>query len=285
MKLAGAPISWGVCEAPGWGHQLTPKRVLAEAQALGMSAVEAGPQGFLPSDAKRARRVAASHGLTIIGGFVTAILHARDRQAEQLAEVERQARWLADAGADILVLAAASASDGYETATTLDEAEWRMLLDSLVKLREMAVLRGLRLAVHPHVGTVIESAQTIERLLRETSVPLCLDTGHIFVGGADPAEIVEKEPGRVIHVHLKDADDELATLVRERKIPYHDAVRRGLFRPLGEGDVGIADVIAALRASSYDGWAVLEQDVMLRSEADDPLPAIEKSLAFAKAHA
>ena len=285
MKLAGAPISWGVSEVPAWGHQLPPKRVLADARAFGMSAVEAGPPGFLPSDPKRARRLLASHDLSLAGGFVTAVLHVRDRQAEQIGEVEKAARWLAEAGGEMLVLAAATGRDGYEAVERIDDPAWRTLLDSLVKIREMAVLRGVKLAVHPHVGTVIEDADTVERLLKETSLPLCLDTGHIFVGGADPADIAESVPGRIAHVHLKDADDDLATLVRERKLPYAEAVRRGLFRPLGEGDASIGDVLAALAASRYDGWAVLEQDVMLRSEADDPRPAIEKSLAFAKARA
>ena len=47
-RLAGAPISWGVCEVPGWGRQLPPDRVLAEMAGLGLSATELGPLGYLP---------------------------------------------------------------------------------------------------------------------------------------------------------------------------------------------------------------------------------------------
>ena len=40
LKIAGAPISWGVCEVPGWGYQLTPNRMLAEMREVGLSATE-----------------------------------------------------------------------------------------------------------------------------------------------------------------------------------------------------------------------------------------------------
>ena len=79
-KIAAAPISWGVCEVPNWGTQLAPDRVLDEAQRLGFHAIEAGPPGFLPSDAKTAVRALDARGLRCIGGFVTAVLHDRARR-------------------------------------------------------------------------------------------------------------------------------------------------------------------------------------------------------------
>ena len=264
MRLAAAPISWGVCEVPRWGYQLDRGRVLDDAARLGLREVEAGPPGFLPADAREARALLDKHDVRVIGGFVTAILHQADRLEAQLRALERQAAWLSDLGSEVLVLAA------------------------LPRAVEVARRRGLDTALHPHVGTVIETAASIARVLSESDIPLCLDTGHIFVGGGDPARIAREYPRRIRHVHLKDADRALASAVRERRIGYAAAVAKGLFRPLGEGDAGIADVLVALKASNYSRWGVLEQDIALAgppTEANDPAREVARSRDFARAHA
>jgi inosose dehydratase len=287
MKLAAAPISWGVCEVPGWGFQLDPGRVLADAVRLGLSDIEAGPPGFLASDAKTARASVERHGVHVIGGFVTAVLHRRERLAGELAKLETQARWLAEIGAEILVLAAATGRHDYDVPMDLTDAEWTALLVALPKVVSIAKSLGLATVLHPHVGTVVERPDAIDRIVRGSDVPLCLDTGHVFVGGGDPVAIASEHPDRVRHVHLKDADATLSAAVRERRIPYATAVARGLFRPLGQGDARIALVLAALKAARYDGWGVLEQDIALGeapTEANDPARDIARSRDFALAH-
>src|SRR5438876_12010244 len=108
MRLAAAPISWGVCEVPGWGFQLARGRVLDDAARLGLREVEAGPPGFLPANAREARALLDKHDVRVIGGFVTAILHQDDRLEAELMALERHAAWLSDVGSEVLVLAAAS---------------------------------------------------------------------------------------------------------------------------------------------------------------------------------
>jgi inosose dehydratase len=279
LKLAAAPISWGVCEVPGWGHQLDPARVLADARRLGFTAIEAGPPGFLPPDASAAAALCAEHGLGIVGGFVTAVLHSAHPDIDALSQ---SASWLSEAGAGVLVLAAATGVPGYEAAFEMTAKEWRRLLDSMREAAAIAADEGIALAVHPHVGTAIERPEDITRLLDGSDVDLCLDTGHVFVGGGDPVAIAKAAGDRVRHVHLKDVDGALALTVRERRMGYAEAVRRGLYRPLGKGDARIGDVIAQLDARGYDGWGVLEQDVALDDEAADPSVWVEESLAFLK---
>jgi inosose dehydratase len=288
MRLAAAPISWGVCEVPGWGFQLGRDRVLDDAARLGLRDIEAGPPGFLPTDAGETRALLARHGVRVIGGFVTAVLHRPESLDAELASLERQATWLAALGSEVLVLAAASGGADYDVPAELTADEWRALLAALPRAREAARAHGLDTALHPHVGTAIESAASIDRILRESDIPLCLDTGHVFVGGSDPARIAREHPRRIRHVHLKDADGELATAVRERRVPYAAAVAQGLYRPLGDGDARIADVLAALKASGYAGWGVLEQDIALAgppTEANDPAREVARSRDFARAHA
>lgn len=282
-KIAGAPISWGVSEVPNWGAQLSPDRVLDEAERLGFRAMEAGPPGFLPSDAAAAARTLDAHGLRCIGGFVTAVVHDRARRDAELASVERQAAWLHAAGAELLVLAASTGRDGYEERRELSDAEWTTLFETLPLVEAIATAARLTVAVHPHVGTVIEQPRDVERLLARSHVGLCLDTGHLFVGGGDPAGVARAAGRRVRHVHLKDADAALSAAVRERRLSYAAAVQQGLYRPLGDGDAGISQVLTELRSIGYDGWYVLEQDVALKDDTADPLPAIERSFMFVSA--
>lgn len=282
-KIAAAPISWGVSEVPGWGAQLAPDRVLDEAKRLGFRAIEAGPPGFLPADPRDAARALDSRGLRCIGGFVTAVLHDRSRRDAELAAVQRQASWLHDAGAEVLVLAAATGREGYEERTELSDTEWTALFEALPFVAAIARAGRLAMVVHPHVGTVIEHPRDIERLLARSSADLCLDTGHVFIGGGDPVTIARAAGRRVRHVHLKDADGALSDAVRERRVSYAAAVQQGLFRPLGDGAARISDVLTELRSNGYAGWYVLEQDVALKDAKADPLPAIERSLTFVSA--
>jgi len=283
MRLAAAPISWGVCEVPGWGLQLTAERVLADASRLGFTEIELGPPGFLPVG----RDAIARHRLRVIAAFVTAVLHQPERRDAELASVEEQARHLASLGGEVLVLAAATGRDGYDVPASLGDDEWRSFFEMLPRVREIASRHGLRTTLHPHVGTAVETPDAIDRVLQDSDVPICLDTGHVFVGGGDPVRLARENASRVAHVHLKDVDGGLAKDVRERRLPYASAVARGLFRPLGDGDARIAEVISALRDAGYDGWYVLEQDCALTAaptEANDPVRDIARSRDFARAH-
>lgn len=288
MKLAAAPISWGVCEVPNWGFQLPRERVLADAARLGLRDIETGPPGFLPDDDADARAFVDARGLRVVAAFVTAVLHRADRLEDELRSVDRQSARIAALGGEVLVLACATGLDGYDAPADLSGEEWTALLGALPRVMALAARHGLRVALHPHVGTVIESGASVDRVLRTSDVALCLDTGHIFVGGGDAVRIVREHPARIAHVHLKDADAALAAAVRERRVPYAQAVKRGLFRPLGAGDARIGEVLAALREARYAGWVVLEQDVALDAppgEGSDPVRDVIRSRDFALAHA
>lgn len=283
MKLAGAPITWGVCEVPDWGLQLEPDRVLGQMRALGLGATEAGPPGFLPADPSGARTLLQKHALGMVGGFVTAVLHRPEVRAAELAAVERQASWLASLGADILVLAAATGRAG-SAADEVNDAGWRALFIALDAIGKIAASHRLTLAVHPQFGTVIERAAHVDRFLSGCTHGLCLDTGHLALGGADPVDVAKRAGDRVRHVHLKDVDTMLGTRVRERAIDYAPAVRGGLYCALGEGSARIADVLSLLRGRSYRGWYVLEQDVMLDAVPEGIPDRIERGVDFARTH-
>ena len=282
-RVAGAPISWGVNEVPGWGHQMNAGRVLGEAASLGLSALEAGPEGFLPADSADASRMLSAHGLRFVGGFVPVVLHDAEAREKELASVERQAGLFSAIGADVLIVAAATGREGYEETVELDEDSWVELFGNLASVEEVGARHGLTVAVHPHFGTVIERRRHLERFLEGCETGLCLDTGHLMVGGDDPVRVAEVARDRVGIVHLKDVDLGLAERVAAGELGYEDAVRRGVFRPLGDGDVETERVIGLLEESGYEGWYVLEQDVMLSGEPEEgegPIQDVRKSLIF-----
>jgi inosose dehydratase len=279
-RIAGAPISWGLCEVPGWGYQLSPTRVLSEMRGLGLVATEFGPPGFLEADANSRVAQLAEYGLGAVGGFHVAVLH--DPGHDPLPGVDAFVDECLAAKAGMVVLAAGTGRDGYDARPELDESGWQTLLSNLDRLSDHARSRGVELSLHPHMGTMIENGDEVQRVLDGSHVGLCVDTGHLAAAGADPGAIVAANPARVRHVHLKDVDSALASRVVDGSLAFGDAVRDGMFVPLGRGDVDITGIVDALEGAGYQGWYVLEQDVMLQREpdGDGPVADVRTCLAY-----
>lgn len=280
LKLAGAPISWGVCEVPGWGYQLTPHRVLAEMRDVGLAATELGPEGFLPSDPGELTALLDSFGLSCVGTFVPVLLH--DAGHDPLPDIAAPLEALVACGANVLVLAAATGTDGYDSRPILDDDQWAILLDNLDRLAAAAAEKGVLAVLHPHAGTMVETRSEVDRVLTGSEIKLCLDTGHLLIGGTDPLQLARAVPGRIAHAHLKDVDAALAARVQTGELTYTEAVREGMYTPLGGGDVDIAGIVTALRSNGFDGWFVMEQDTILDGEPVDegPVRNVRTSVAY-----
>ena len=280
QRIAGAPISWGVSEVSGWGYQMSRERVLKEMRALGLAATEAGPTGFLPEEPVEMREFLARCDMTLVGGFTPLVLHEGDGWRANLNTVAHR---FSAAGADVIVLAAATGLGDYDARADLSANDWRRLLQALDAADGLAAEHGLQLVFHPHVGTLVEKSEEIDRVLEGSTVPLCLDTGHVMLGGGDPVAIAGRAPERIRHLHLKDVDAEMARRVASGALAFSDAVRAGVFRPLGDGDVDVRAIVRSVRAAGYDRWYVLEQDVMLDAEPADgsgPQEDVARSLAY-----
>ncbi len=281
QRVAGAPISWGVCEVPGWGHQLDPEVVLTQMREVGIAATEFGPDGFLPDAPEAKAATLAAHGLASVGQFVPVVLH--DPQSDPLPIVDTAMTALVAASASTVVIAAATGADGYDDRPVLDDAQWATLLHNLDRIKDAAAARGLTATLHPHVGTIVESGEEADRVLEGSRIGLCLDTGHLLIGGGDPVRVAVEHPERIGHVHLKDVRLDLAREVQDGRDTYTGAVARGMYVPLGEGDVDIAAIVRALEGAGYTGWYVLEQDTILTGAPEDtgvdPVADVRASIA------
>jgi inosose dehydratase len=278
--VAISPVCWGVSEIRGWGAQHEPERVLREIASLGETAIDAGPAGFLPDRSEATRALLKRHRLRAVAGPVWAVLHHHDLRDQELAHIDGHAAWLAALGADTLVLTLIGSRSDGDPDVRLSSTGWAHLLNAIGSVRHVCTVRGLRLAVQPRHGSTIQGPADIERLLVGSDAGVCIDIGHLVVAGADPIEVVELAAGRIDHVHVSDVDEALAEDVRGGRLSYGDAVSRGLFKALGEGDAGVGEVLDAVQRSGYSGWYCVELERRLESLQDDVLTDARASVAF-----
>jgi inosose dehydratase len=282
-RVVGAPISWGVCEVPGWGLQLPVERVLGEMRDLGLRATELGAIGWLPTDAKELAGVLAEYELRVTAAFVPLVCHDPARRDATLTSATEMAALLQAIGADLFVTAVVSDPDDWQR-PPVDDDGWDHLAGMLAEVETITVAHGLRQVLHPHVGTLVETADELERVLAASPVPICLDTGHVTIGGADPVDLARRYADRVGLVHLKDVRTGVADQFRAGEMGWMAAVQAGIFAPLGEGDVAIADAVTELERQGYAGPYVLEQDLAITDAepppGEGPARDVAKSVAY-----
>jgi inosose dehydratase len=284
-RIAAAPISWGICEVPGWGLQMSPSRVLGEMTDLGISSTELGALGWLPDDTAELRALLDQHSMTILGGFVPLVLHHGTAHPGSAEAAHAAARTLSSAGGQYFVAAVISSMESWDR-PTLSSMEWAALFDGLAETDKIAAEYGLTQVVHPHVNTLIETADEFDRFLQHSASLFCLDTGHLFIGDADPVAIAEQQGDRVGLVHIKDVDRSVAARFRAGEFDWMGAIQHGLFPSAGSGDAPIAATVRTLEQSGYTGWYVLEQDVALvdgePSLGEGPVHGVRQSIEYLK---
>ena len=282
-RVAGGPISWGVCEVPGWGAELPPNRVLAEMSSLGLRATEAGPVGYLGTEAEAMAALLERHGLQLIAAFLPVVLHERAAHESSVTAAHETGALLEALRASFLVSAVVVDLD-WSPRVPLDDGQWQAVFDGLSRLDEVAEAHGLTHVTHPHWGTVVERDEDVLRLVEGSGVLLCLDTGHLTLAGTDTVSLARTASGRIAHVHLKDVADDVADRLRTGALSTVPAVQQGLFRPLGEGSAPVAETVTALEEGGYSGWYVLEQDCALPSadiaEGEGPIEDVRRSIEF-----
>jgi inosose dehydratase len=282
-RVGSAPISWGICEVPGWGVQLPVERVLREMVELDLTATELGAIGYLPTDPDELRALLDRFGMQLTGGFNALCLHDDARTDEMLARAVERADRLAAAGATHFVTCAVSDPDDWQRPDLTDD-DWSTLFTNLERLDELCRERDLVQAFHPHVDSVVELAEEIERVLDSTTVGFVLETGHMLIGGMDPLAFAVDHVDRVVLVHLKDVNVDLIEPLNRDELTLMQAVQAGIFPPLGAGGAPIAEVVRALEGAGYRGRYVIEQDAAitdgLPADGDGPVRDVRSSVAY-----
>jgi inosose dehydratase len=265
IRLATGPVSWGVDFADAPANPPWPL-VLDEIAATGIGALELGPVGYLPEDPERLAGELALRRLRCVGSFVFEDLHDPLRQDDIVAIAERACRVIRGAGGRVLVVIdrvspeRAATVARSDAARRLDGRQWRQLLDGVNRVADVAHAHDLQPVLHPHAGSYVEFADEVERLLADTALPLCLDTGHLALAGIEPATAIRAYGGRLEHLHLKDVDPAVLGLVRRERLDFWAAVAAGVFCPLGRGTIDVAAVTDELARLGYAGFATIEQD-------------------------
>src|SRR5207302_2092028 len=280
LRIGGAPISWGVCEIPGWGSWPPYERVLDEVAAAGFEGTELGPWGFLPADPGRLAAELDRRGLAVASGFVPLDLknpadapasEARIRQtAALLQRLGAQHILLSDAGDPVRERIAGRPELTRTHGLTADE--WPGYLERLERLARLSLEEyGLVPCFHPEAGIYVENPDEIAALMDGTEpslVRLCLDTGQIAFGGGDPLAITERYHDRLSYIHLKDIDlPRLRGLLAEGRT-YVETAKQDVFVEPGRGSLDLPVFLRMIQAMGYSGWVVLEQDRVWRPEID-----------------
>lgn len=265
VRLAINPLTWTNDDMPELGAETPLETCLAEAKQAGFAGVELGNK--FPRDAATLGPILARHGLALASGWYGSRLLERDVEAE-MAAAEPHLALLQAMGCTACVFAEVSRAIHGERATplsrrpVLSDADWAVLGPRMTEMGQRMAARGLRLAYHHHMGTVIQTEAEIDRLMAETgpTVGLLLDTGHLTYAGGDPVGAARRHVARIAHVHCKDVRAPVMAEALSGDLPFLAAVLEGVFTVPGDGSVDFAAVFGALAEGGYAGWLVVEAE-------------------------
>ncbi|AWN17856.1 myo-inosose-2 dehydratase [Salinisphaera sp. LB1] len=267
LRLGINPLGWTNDVITEFGDDTSAETFIAEAAACGYEGVEMGRK--FPTEPAAVGRLLAEGGVDLVSGWYSGRL-GEISVAEELKNVARHARVLAENGARVLVYGETGLMPGDDplneplSATpVVPDREWPGYGQRLTEFAEaLEDDYGIRLAYHAHLMMVAESEAEIDRLMAETgdSVGLLFDTGHIVAGGGDLGRVLANHGHRINHIHLKDIRRDVFAGIRERDESFNTGVRAGMFTVPGDGTIDYAPVIDFAKSEAYNGWLVVEAE-------------------------
>ncbi len=271
------PLTWTNDDLPALGDDIPLETCLREAAEVGYAGVELGRK--FPRDAAVLGPLLEAHGLALVSGWYSLRLLERGVDAE-LKEMQAHFDLLASLGCTVMVCAEVSGCIHGDLKARLssrprmsaaESGRFARRIDELgIRMQE----RGMRLAYHHHMGTVIQTGEEVHELMAATSpaVGLLLDTGHLTFAGGDPLAVARQHVGRIAHMHCKDVRRDVLDRVLNADTSFLEAVLQGVFTVPGDGSIDYPSIFDVLRHAGYAGWLVVE------AEQD---PAIADPLTYA----
>ena len=280
IKLGIAPIGWTNDDMPDLGGEITFEQCVSEMALAGYEGCEVGNK--YPSDVAVLREALELRGLRICNCWFSAFI-----LTAPFAEVERDFRakcaYLAACGAQRIGVSEQSYSiqgqmntPVFEAKYVMNDEEWRRFAEGLSTLGKIAREYGITMTFHHHMGTVVQTAAEIDRMMEMTdpdNVFLLFDSGHLAYCGEDYLAVLKKYARRIKHVHLKDIRPEIVQKVRDEHLSFLQGVRLGAFTVPGDGVIDCPSIFRILEDADYSGWMLVE------AEQD---PAIANPLKYAK---
>ena len=265
IRIGINPLTWTNDDLPSLGAETSLETCLREAREAGFTGVELGNK--FPRQASVLGPILRAHDLDLVSGWYSGRLLERDVEAEWAA-MRPHFELLHALKCEVMVFAEVSrCTHGDQRAPLsqrphLPEGQWTHFGERLSTLAERMQREGLRMAYHHHMGTVVQSAQDIDRMMASTSdaVGLLLDTGHLTYAGGDPAQMADKYAARIVHVHCKDVRRSVLDRSRNRDSSFLNAVLDGVFTVPGDGMVDYRRVLQPVARSGYRGWLVVEAE-------------------------
>ncbi len=289
VRLASAPINWGIESADGDGNPSVDE-VLQNSAEAGYTGFELGPLFFLGKQADEITARLKRYRLEAVA-FWMAVPLEEPFGGEVETEIRQALGILKAIGANLLIvsdfgdperLKIISRVEGFPDTWWSDD-DWVEVRRSLIAIAELGREYGIPVAMHPHVGGHIESGREIEKALAAidgTPVTVCLDTGHIRIGGTDSIPLMRRLGSQITHIHAKDVDPTLLARLQAGEIDYDTAVGQGLYCDLGKGIVDWDGFATAVDQNGYQGWVVAEEDQILVPGRQAPFVSNIKNRAF-----
>jgi inosose dehydratase len=263
IRIGANPIGWSNDDMQELGGWIPLEQCLSEAKAAGFVGMELGNK--FPREASKLRPILDTYGHALIGGWHSIFLIERDAETE-FAEAALHRKLLKDMGTNVFIVAECTRtihgdkSKPLSTRPKMTEAEWKRFTERLTKLADLLRQEGFQLVYHHHMGTVVQTEEEIDRLMKETgeAVHLLLDTGHATWGGADPAALARRYRKRISHVHCKDVRAAVRKESEAKDWSFLDSVIAGVYTVPGDGIVDYVSVFKEL--PGYSGWVVVEAE-------------------------
>lgn len=268
VKLGIAPIAWTNDDMPDLGKENTFEQCVSEMALAGFTGSEVGNK--YPKDVDVLKKALKLRGVEICNAWFSTFLISKPYE-ETEAEFEKHVAFLAAMGAKVVGVSEQSYSTQgmldnpiFENRHMMNDEEWKLLCDGLNRLGKLSKEKyGVALTFHHHMGTVVQMADEVERMMAGTDpeyVSLLFDSGHFAYCGEDPLAMVTKYAERIKHVHLKDIRPEVVEKVKAEKMSFLDGVRAGAFTIPGDGCINFDPIFKVLEDSGYEGYMVVEAE-------------------------
>jgi inosose dehydratase len=265
VKLGTNPIAWTNDDMPELGGDTPLETCLKEAAEAGFVGIEKG--GKFPNEPGALKAVLGKYGLEFVSGWYGGELRFRSVE-DEIKAMQSHLDLLKACGCKVMVWAETSGTvQGKRNVPVADrpvmsEAEWPVFLERISRLGDWMAGQGVRIAFHHHMGTVIEKAHEIDRLMQGTpaTVGLLFDTGHLTFAGEDPAELAGKWAKRVNHVHAKDVRPDVLKRARAERWSFLESVLNGVYTVPGDGNVDFVAALKPIADAGYSGWLICEAE-------------------------